>query len=255
MRLTSVLNSVSCYCEIQLQGTYFTKQCSTASFPTKETIQKYTLTSVHKDLAKLPLPQKRGRGVSIVPHSQQAHRAVMGTAQAQMSSWEIQCPCWTRYPCCQHQGTWLAQVHADQIQLECKDNTVSFEEKTIRFLKEANIAQNECWRKGSLMNREKKCFNSGSGSSANSHLAVHRQACVLTVMWSKTINGRLCISGQESQQRGRSGRKGEMCQTESSASRTTALHLVLWNKKMMYSQIQLLLPFAQDSILWIKLLG
>lgn len=133
----------------------------------------------------------------------------MGTAQAQISSWEMQCPCWTCYLCCQHQGTQLAEVHADQIQLVCKDNTGSFEEKSIRFLKEANIAQDECCRRGPLMNTEKEYFNSGFGSNVNSCFAVHRQAHVLTVMWSKTINWRLCISGQKSQQQGRRGRKGE----------------------------------------------
>lgn len=36
-------------------------------------------------LSKAPIPQKRGRGVSIVSHSHQACWAAMGTAQAQMS--------------------------------------------------------------------------------------------------------------------------------------------------------------------------
>lgn len=133
----------------------------------------------------------------------------MGTAQAQISSWEMQCPCWTRYPCCQHQGTQLAEVHADQIQLVSKDNTGSFEEKSIRFLKEANIAQDECCRRGPLMNTEKEYFNSGFGSNVNSCFAVHRQAHVLTVMWSKTINWRMhqwtkvSTTGQERKEGGK----------------------------------------------------
>lgn len=134
-----------------------------------------------------------------------------GTAQAQIGSWEIQCPCWTHYSCCQQPCTQLAEVHTDQIQLVCKDNTGSFEEKSIRFLKEANIAQDECCRRGPLTNTGKENFNSGYGSNVNSCFAVHRQAHVLPVMWNKTINWQLCISGQKSQQQGRTGRKGKMC--------------------------------------------
>lgn len=132
---------------------------------------------------------------------------------------EMQWPCWTHYPCCQQ----LAGVHTDQIQLVCKDTTGSFEEKSTRFPKEANIAQDECCRRGPLRNTGKENFNSGYGSNVNSCFAVHRAARVLTVMWSKTINWRLCISGQKSQQQGWTGRKGRMCQTESSASRTPSL--------------------------------
>lgn len=79
-------------------------------------------------------------------------------------------------------------MHTDQIQLVCKDNTGSLEEKSIRFLKEANIAQDESCRRGLFMNTGKENFNSGCGSNVNSYFAVHRQAHVLTVMWSKTIN-------------------------------------------------------------------
>lgn len=63
--------------------------------------------------------------------------------------------------------TQLAEVHTDQVQLVCKHNTGSFEEKSIRFPKEANIAQDECRRRGPLMNTGKENFNSGYGSNIN----------------------------------------------------------------------------------------
>lgn len=61
-------------------------------------------------LSKAPDPSETWPWCQHRSHSHQVHWGAMGTAQAQINSWEMQfSPCWTHYPCCQHQGTQLAK--------------------------------------------------------------------------------------------------------------------------------------------------